>query len=253
MVLPQCTTEASDFNLPFVCPPSHIFSLDALVALGRPLDAAAAATRDAPSWVPPPGVRVREAGFLTSPYTSAALRRDERLVRIADNASHAAALRASGEAALAPMTSDVQARAALRDWLIDGNSLHRTRVLRLEHAEGIFGGWAVAPAPGDWDAATADARDRFERLVHLSSVSGSSWCCSSWYKPSGSFPFAAPPPTELLPRGCGLSEADDERRSSCATKHTRRREAQRRQRLEYVRDPASKDGYYMLRGSPWDK
>jgi hypothetical protein len=53
-------------------------------------------------------------------------------------------------------------------------------------------------------------------------------------------------PTELLPRGCGVSEAADES-GHCATRRAQRRAAQRRTRIEYVRDPASKDGYYMLR------
>ena len=95
-------------------------------------------------------------------------------------------------------------------------------------------------------------------------VSGGSWCCSSWYKPSGSFDFAYARPTLHLPPGCGQAtrggaaafEGDDA--AECAEAHRRRRAEQQplvffqgRDPDEYVPAPANtrlgKDGYYVLR------
>ena len=49
---------------------------------------------------------------------------------------------------------------------------------------------------------TPQAQTQFEQMMR-ELVYGGSWCCSSWYKPSGAFPFAQPVATEVLPAGCG--------------------------------------------------
>ena len=91
-----------------------------------------------------------------------------------------AALRAAGVPYIVDGASDAQARAAealfqLRDKELD----------HLESSEGVNGGWADAE----------DARE-FEMLM-ARHVMGLSWCCTSWYKPSG------PSPTlSRLPLSC---------------------------------------------------
>ena len=83
-------------------------------------------------------------------------------MRIVPTAAAAAAARAKGEAALLSGASDVQAAHALR-------ALEAHPVLRLESAEGVFGGWT-----------TTRAASEFETMVTHSSLLTGSWCCSSW-------------------------------------------------------------------------
>lgn len=48
-------------------------------------------------------------------------------------------------------------------------------VLRMRSTEGVFGGWTDTLV-----------RASFEAMVTDSAILAGSWCCSSWYKPSGS-------------------------------------------------------------------
>merc|ERR1711920_154129 len=122
-------------------------------------------------------------------------------------------------------SSDEQARRALAD--------HRQRrVLHLEYAEGIFGGWAAT-----------HQQDSHEFEKAMSSMLHGSWCCSSWYKPSGSFPYPAPARVHVLPSGCGEDEVQDETQNACLAARDMRRAAQQPFNLNYVRD-GGRDGYY---------
>lgn len=134
---------------------------------------------------------------------------------------------------LTSAASDVQVRRALSPWA-------SRRVLHLDSAEAIFGGWVASSAGGGGER----ARDDFERTM-TELVYGGSWCCSSWYKPSGAFPFPQPAATEVLPDACGLDEARDEAEATCARVQERRRARQRPFTLSYVPN-GGRDGYYML-------
>ena len=81
-------------------------------------------------------------------------------------------------------------------------------------------------------------------MISRSSLLSGSWCCSSWYKPSGSFDYAAPPRTLLLPPECGA--ADGGAPAACAELQAWRRAAQRPFRFNYVPRPGNRDGYYTL-------
>ena len=77
-------------------------------------------------------------------------------------------------------------------------------------------------------------------------ISGGSWCCSSWYKPSGSFEYAQPTATLLLEGACGRrDEAADARSPACADAQRRRRATQQPFELNYVLAPGP-DGYWKL-------
>ena len=138
-------------------------------------------------------------------------------------------------------SSDAQLAATL--------AAHPARRLHVESTEGLFGGWL--------DAAS---QSEFESQVSRHMGSGS-WCCSSWYKPSGSFDFAYARPTLHLPPGCGQATRDGApalEAPECLEAHRRRRAEQQPLVFfqgpdpdAYVPAPANtrlgKDGYYVLR------
>jgi hypothetical protein len=142
-------------------------------------------------------------------------------------------LRAAGRPVLTSAASDVQVRSALSAWA-------SRPVLHLDSAEGVYGGWVASSAGGGGDR----ARDDFERTMG-ELVYGGSWCCSSWFKPSGAFFFPQPAATEVLPGGCGLDEARDEAEATCVRVQQRRRARQRPFTLNYVTD-GGRDGYFVL-------
>ena len=269
-ILQHCVYEAADLQMPFVCPIAHIFDLPRLLNI-QPVGSAFGGhlgkpppRGDSDSGLPwyerqaglNAGVELRESAFLRNPRThpryqfggpggvqgGAAVR-----VAIARNASHAAALAArgggGGDAApfLREGASDVQVLAAL--------DAHPAPRLHLESTEGIFGGWVGRRSRDEWEANMG----RF--------VSGGSWCCSSWYKPSGSFDFAYARPTLHLPSGCGQATRDGAaafEAPECLEAHRRRRAEQQplvffqgQDPDAYVPAPANtrlgKDGYYFLR------
>ena len=252
-MLPTCATVGSELTLPFTCPPSHIFDVVALTHLADALPtgdgalipdtdpdperAAAAATdvrRRQAADMPSAGVRVVEAGYLTNPLTDAAIRRGVVDVHVANDAA-AAAARALGGAAIYRGVSDTQVRAALADH-------SSARVLRLSDAERVFGGWD--------DHASHDA---FEDLLDRSHLLRGSWCCSSWYKPSGSFDFGAPLSTAaLLPAECAATKpargGSPSSRRACSKALQRLLVSEEEARLAYVPalDKAGEDGYYRL-------
>jgi len=86
-------------------------------------------------------------------------------------------------------SSEVQIRSAL-------SAVAEAPLLTFSSTEGVFGGWVDAAAHG-----------QFEMMMSRSALLGGSWCCSSWYKPSGSINFARPQRTQLLPPGCGIPSA----------------------------------------------
>ena len=185
-IIETCTYEGSDLTLPFVCPLSHIFDLYRFRELGARAGRLAAARQ------PPPrlDIQLREHAFLTNPLRPPAAADAAATLAVARNASAAAALRAAGVPYIVDGASDAQARAAEASFKLRGKE-----VVHLESAEGVFGG-------------TADAEDarEFEMLMSRH-VMGLSWCCTSWYKPSGTFPYADPPPTAVLPKRCGEGDA----------------------------------------------
>ena len=120
-------------------------------------------------------------------------------------------------------------------------------MLRLASAEGVFGGWAD-PA----------RRALFEAVVGQSSILTGSWCCSSWYKPSGSINYATPAPTPVLPPGCGLpagAEGAAGDAAECAEVQTKRIAAQRPFDFVYARAEGKdgRDGYYRLVSGTGDR
>jgi hypothetical protein len=124
-------------------------------------------------------------------------------------------------------------------------------VLRLRSTEGVFGGWRQQAR-----------RDLFESVVGQSSILTGSWCCSSWYKPSGSINYAVPPQTVALPSACGAAasvadgadgggappSAPAAQREECARRQEQRRASQRPFELIYDKaiGSAGADGYYRL-------
>ena len=225
-IIETCTYEGSDLTLPFVCPLSHIFDLYRFRELGARAGRLAAARQ------PPPrlDIQLREHAFLTNPLRPPAAPDAAATLAVARNASAAAALRAAGVPYIVDGASDAQARAAEALF-----QLRDKELVHLESSEGVFGGWADAE----------DARE-FEMLM-ARHVMGLSWCCTSWYKPSGTFPYADPPPTAVLPKRCGEGDAAAAAaRPECAALQAKRRAAQRPFDFNYVRD-GGKDGYYVLR------
>ena len=248
-IIPSCVFEASDLELPFHCPISHILDLGRLLRMAGQ----------------PGGVPIRESTLLANPLAPRSLAAPGATVRvaIAANASAIAAMRLAGKAALSVATSDAEAKASLGRESRWGSAEapdcrrlracpppkltprhYATQVLHLASAEGIFGGWADAASGGGGAA----ARDRFEQLMRAY-VLGGSWCCSSWYKPHGAFDFAEPVSTSALPGGCGRDERVDEETAVCMRTQQRRRAAQRPFEFRYV--PArggsrARDGYFSL-------
>ena len=120
-------------------------------------------------------------------------------------------------------------------------------VLRLASTEGVFGGWT-------------DERQRalFEAIIGQSSILSGSWCCSSWYKPSGSFNYAVPRSTQLLPAGCGKvgapaggaasRDAPAELKQQCAAARAQRLLSQLPFEFYYVlaHGKDGRDGYFRL-------
>ena len=228
-IIPGCTFEASDLKLPFFCPLAHIVDLPRFLAM-RPR---------ASGGYTMPGIELRESAFLRNPRTHASVVRGEARVHVARDATHAAALRASGELAVPEGSSDAQLRAGL--------GAHTATRLHLESAEGIFGGWTDEVSQRDFDGLIGR---------HLS---GGSWCCSSWYKPSGSFDWSFPAPTPLLRDGCGAAASSGAQEPAhCAQARQTRRRAQQ-QPLHFFGEgdeppdryvlgsgKLGQDGYYVL-------
>ena len=231
-ILEGCVYEGSDLAPPFTCPLTHIFDIAAFQRI-RPPPSPAAADPSARPAAAPRGARVdfRESSFLANPLTPSGVAASRRTVRVARSAEEGRRLRAEGEAAIREGTSDAQAVADLR-------AHAETPLLHLESAEGVFGGWR-----------SRGMRDDFEEMIGRSSLLLGSWCCSSWYKPSGSFDYATPPPTTRLPDACGAAGADDDAVPACRELQRRRRAAQRPFRFNYVPKTGKpgKDGYYELR------
>jgi len=211
-IIPGCTFEASDLTLPYFCPIAQIVDLPRFLAM-RPRASGGvrgpggllpgllpARATPAAEWR---GIELRESAFLRNPRTHATVTRGEARVRVARDAPHAGELRAAGELVVLEGSSDAQLRAGL--------GAHAAPRLHLESAEGVFGGW------------TDDAHHRdFETLIahHLS---GGSWCCSSWYKPSGSFDWSFPAPTTLLRDGCGSASSEAPEAPHCTQARRTRR------------------------------
>ena len=128
----------------------------------------------------------RESSFLSNPLTPQTIAQQEVTVSAVLDVAAAAALAAAGQAAIPIGASDKQAAAAL--------SKHAdVPLLTFNSTEGVFGGWV----------STGQAA-RFEDMMRRSSIASGSWCCSSWYKPSGTVNYARPPKT----RRAGLKVTD---------------------------------------------
>ena len=169
--VPACRVPFSDLNLPFLCPITHIIhDVDALLDLpNRELH-----------------MEVRGAGYFRDPRSP---KLNHTRVTIATDGANAAAMRAQKVPVLINGTLDVQARYALESW-------SSAEVLHLDSAEGIFGGWVNASA----------TRDKFEQRLR-ETILGGSWCCTSWYKPSGTAKFVVPTSTVSLPPKCEAPES----------------------------------------------
>ena len=152
---------------------------------------------------------------------------------VVGNSSIARAFRANGGAAIISGASDIQIKRALSPWA-------SRPILHLNSAEGIFGGWAAMNIGGGGSM----ARDDFENIMNQL-VYGGSWCCSSWYKPSGAFTYATPAATQVLPNGCGADEAEDAVQAQCTAAQVKRRSFQRPFDFNYVPN-GGRDGYFML-------
>ena len=178
-------------------------------------------------------VTVRESSFLDSPLTPERVRRGEARVVLVRSAREGASSVASAhaEASIVEGASEVQIRQALA-------AQDSAPVLSISSTDGLFGGWV-----------SRDAHRRFETMLLRSSVLSGTWCCSSWYKPSGSVAFARPAPTRVLPAGCGRSADPSTEAKHCLDEQLRRRAEQAPVALVY--DPApGPDGYWELRGQP---
>ncbi len=185
--------------------------------------------------MPTAGVRVVEAGYLTNPLTDAAIRGGVVDVHVANDAEAAVTARALGGAAIYRGASDAEMRAALADH-------SNARVLRLSDAERVFGGWD--------DRASHAA---FKELIDRSHLLRGSWCCSSWYKPSGSFDFLLSTGA-LVPFECAATKParggspSSRRACSKALQRLRVSDWEEEARLAYVPalGKAGEDGYYRL-------
>lgn len=249
LVLRECKYEASELPTPFVCPLTHIVDIVRFASISPDM---------ATSHMPFMGrrgiasVRFRESSFLTNPLTPEHVRTNVTSVRIVSDAAAMRRAQANGEVALLRGSSDAQARAALGGGTPFVRGLMRgaeARVLRLESAEGIFGGF-VEPS----------ARGEFEAMIAQSSLPYGSWCCSSWYKPSGSIEYVAPTPTLMLERGCGTAspleggggaaaagQTDAKLAETCAERQAARERMDRGPALLEYRLKAGRegrDGYY---------
>ena len=253
LVLRECRYEASELPTPFVCPLTHIFDIVRFASISP----------DMANFIPyrgRPGVATvtfRESSFLSNPLTPHSVRTNHKRVHIVRDAAAMRAARARGEASLLRGTSDVQAAAALNGSSAEGG-LADAPVLVLESAEGVFGGFV-----------SAERRFAFENMVGQSSMLTGSWCCASWYKPSGSVDFVPPNPTLALPRGCGTASPwesdgagaaaseppDSALRAACIEQQERRTRSQRGPvKLEYELRLGKEgvDGYFKLKAAPGD-
>ena len=231
LVLKTCKYEASELPMPFTCPLTHLFDI-----------ARFAQIRDRPERLG--RIDFRESSFLDNPLTPQDVRVGHVPVTIATDAAALRDAHGRGEAAILHGTSDAQANEAL--------IAHASaKVLRLRSAEGVFGGWT-----------DVRARNTFEAVVTSSTILAGSWCCTSWYKPSGSINYATPAPTLALPSGCGskgsvaagadgggaLPNAPPAQRQECTRLQGERRRSQ--QPFEFVYELSKgregQDGYYRL-------
>ena len=239
-VIRSCAYEASELPFPFICPLTHLFDIARFQHI-----------RTRPAYMG--RIDFRESSFLQNPLTPPEVRDGQRTVHIA---SDAAAVRAASQGSndgggariwLFNGSSDAQVGAALAPYA-------HVPVLRLASAEGVFGGWT-----------DANQRALFESVVSHSSILTGSWCCSSWYKPSGSINYATPLPTPVLPTGCGAAgaasggapepNAPEPLRQLCASAQESRVASQRPFELVYA--PAlgkeGVDGYYRLVSGTGDR
>ena len=167
LVLPACVMKASELQLPFLCPMTHMFDLPRLMGISTHAD----------------GVPIKEHSYLEHPATPPAFKQPAVRVAIASSATEATQIRATGRTALVAGSSDAQARRALE-------AIEQATVVHLERAEGVFGGWEAA-----------EHHQTFEWLVrHF--FSGGSWCCTSYFPPQGTLIHADPMVTAVLPREC---------------------------------------------------
>ena len=169
-----------------------------------------------------------EPSFLDNPLSPPSLARGAFSVAVADSGVSALALRKDGRAAIVSGASDAQVVAAL--------SAHaEAPLLHFDRTEGVFGGWA----------AEAD-RQRFEQIMDRAGINTvGSWCCTSWYKPSGTFFYPKLAPTATMPSHCSPPDAKGAGGPGCARFHERRRAKQAASVLDYVEVPP--DGYFKLR------
>ena len=231
LVLQQCKYEASELPTPFVCPLTHIFDIVRFASIAPDMGSAGSNLEGVAT------VTFRESSFFTNPLTPAHVRTNHTRVRVAADAAAMQAARERGEAAVLLGTSDVQALATLGP----SSAFAHAPVLRLERAEGVFGGFV-------------DGRQRaaFEAMIQQSSMLSGSWCCSSWYKPSGSIEYVGPHETLAWRPGCGITKPwEPERSPQCVDQLQAYRRAQQTgpAKLEYVLKSGQqgKDGYYGLK------
>lgn len=238
LVLRECRYEASELPVPFICPLTHLFDIFRFQSIR---------TRPAHSG----RIDFRESSFLDNPLTPQVVREGQRVVRIVPNTSAATVPRPAptgfGPIKVLSGSSDAQIVAAL--------AAHAdVPVLRLTTTEGVFGGWT-----------NERQRSLFELVVSQSSILTGSWCCSSWYKPSGSINYATPLPTVALPSGCGDAQSDVgggtaphaslELRQQCQAEQARRLASQ--QPFDFVYALAGgrdgQDGYFRLMSGTGDR
>jgi hypothetical protein len=225
--------EASELPFPFVCPLTHILDIFRLRLIRPASHRSAHLTLD-----------YRESSFLTNPLTPRTVLQRDITVHVVPDVTAAAASAAAGQTMIPVGASDKQVAAAL--------SAHvDAPLLTFTSTEGVFGGWV--------DGGRAS---RFEDLMRRSSIASGSWCCSSWYKPSGTVNYARPPKTRTLPTGCGIPAASataarpsmssvwgastDPR---CVSFEDERRRSQAPFFFTYELAPGP-DGYWRLRGQP---
>jgi hypothetical protein len=81
-------------------------------------------------------------------------------------------------------------------------------------------------------------------MSHSMAIQGS-WCCSSWYKPSGTFFYRVQKRTEVLPTGCGVGDLSP---AHCEQIQSQRRDSQRPRPFDYILATGTrgKDGYFNL-------
>ena len=251
LVLRDCRYEASELPVPFICPLTHLFDIFRFQGI-----------RSRPEHMG--RIDFREASFLDSPLTPREVRDGQHVVHVVRDAAalrgqKAAAVAGASEGKEPPLfiglldgSSDAQVAAALTPFA-------HVPVLKLASAEGVFGGWT-----------DGRARALFESVVSHSSILTGSWCCSSWYKPSGSINYAVPLPTQLLPTGCGAKlgpdvegavggapapDAERELREVCAEAQAARVKSQQPFELVYklAEGRDGRDGYFRLVSGTGDR